>query len=55
MLAEILRADADVVCLQEVQSDHFEADLITALADAGERCARDMAALTPPPPPARTK
>ena len=35
VLGEILGADADVVCLQEVQSDAFEADVAPAMAAAG--------------------
>jgi CCR4-NOT transcription complex subunit 6 len=31
ILKQIAAIDADVVCLQEVQSDHFEADLLPAL------------------------
>lgn len=38
LLAEIERLDADVLCLQEVQEDHYEAQIRPALQALGYQC-----------------
>jgi CCR4-NOT transcription complex subunit 6 len=35
IIQELLQADADILCLQEVQSDKFEAELLPELREAG--------------------